>query len=237
MKSISVPENVRMTVLTGAGVSAESGISTFRDNNGLWETHRIEEVATPEAFERDPEMVWRFYKQRYFDSLKAKPNKAHLTLKKIQDKLGDSFRLITQNVDGLHKKSGSRNVIEMHGALDHCSCTECDTIYYMKDVNLDDELPQCECGGVLRPYIVWFGEVPYFIDEIYDILEKTDILVVIGTSGVVYPAAQFLMVVKNEGAYTIGINLEKPDNFAFFDEFHLGKAGELLPELYNIWFK
>ena len=237
MRSIRINDNTRLTVLTGAGISAESGIATFRGNNGLWENHRMEEVATPEAFERNPEMVWRFYKYRYHDSLKALPNKGHKTMKLLEDKLGTNFNLITQNVDGLHLKSGCRNVIEMHGALNRCFCTDCNTRFKMEEVNLEDSLPVCTCGGALRPDIVWFGEIPYQMDEIYDILEKTEILLVVGTSGSVYPAAQFLMHVRYAGGYAIGVNLDKPDNFGFFNEFHQGKAGELLPELYKIWFK
>ncbi len=237
MRSIRIPDNARMTVLTGAGISAESGIATFRGNNGLWENHRMEEVATPEAFERNPEMVWRFYKYRYKDSLSAQPNAAHSTLKDVEEKLGEGFNLITQNVDGLHLRSGCKRVIEMHGALDRCFCTDCNTRYKMEDIDLSDEIPECKCGGVLRPDIVWFGEIPYCMDEIYRILEKTEILLVVGTSGSVYPAAQFLMHVRYSGGYAIGVNLDKPDNFGFFNEFHQGKAGELLPQLSKLWFK
>lgn len=222
----------KVLVLTGAGISAESGIKTFRDSNGLWENHRVEDVASPEGFKRNPAMVWDFYKQRYAQSLSVQPNSAHLALAKLEEHLGNDFHIITQNVDGLHFRAGSHRVYEMHGRLETCFCVSCRTPYEMKDVDLSIPIPKCErCADMLRPDIVWFGEIPYYLYEIEDLLKDTDYFLIIGTSGVVYPAAGFVMTAKLFGAHTIGINLEKPDNMGFFDEFHLGNCGEVLPPI------
>ncbi|MCB5268857.1 MAG: NAD-dependent deacylase [Candidatus Cloacimonetes bacterium] len=219
-------------VLTGAGISAESGIKTFRDSNGLWENHRVEDVASPEGFIRNPNLVWDFYKQRYTQSISVEPNGAHLALVKLEKHLGDKFHIITQNVDCLHTRAGSRRIYEMHGRLDSCFCTRCRTHFKIEDIDLAVQLPHCElCGALLRPDIVWFGEIPYYLYEIEELLKNSDYFLIIGTSGVVYPAAGFVMTAKLFGAHTIGINLEKPDNMGFFDEFHLGKCGELLPPI------
>lgn len=225
-----------ITVLTGAGISAESGVKTFRGNNGLWENHRIEEVATPSAFKKNPEMVWKFYKQR-INQLKAiKPNPAHDSLKKLEDFLEQDLFLITQNVDGLHHDAGNKRVLEMHGNLRTCRCTECNLQYAVNQVNLEKNIPRCcECNEYLRPNVVWFGEMPKFLSQINSYLSQANYFIIIGTSGIVYPAAQFLPIAKRNGAVTIGINLEKPANLSFIDEFHQGKAGKLLPELVKIW--
>ena len=229
-------KNERLVILTGAGISAESGLRTFRDNNGLWENYRVEQVATPQAFKRDPEMVWRFYKERYSQLKKAKPNAGHLAIKKLEIFFQKNFFLVTQNVDGLHLAAGNEKVLEMHGSLHKCFCTRCKTRYKFEDIDLSQNIPGClNCEGQLRPDIVWFGEMPYFLDEINKILSKTDYFLVIGTSGVVYPAAQFLYIAKNYGAHTIGINLEEPSNMQFIDEFHKGKSGDLLPKLVDLW--
>ncbi len=229
-------KNERLFILTGAGISAESGLRTFRDNNGLWENYRVEQVATPQAFKRDPGMVWRFYKERYSQLKKAKPNAGHFAIKKLEDFFQENFFLVTQNVDGLHLTAGNKKVLEMHGSLHKCFCTRCKTRYKFEDIDLSQNIPGClNCEGQLRPDIVWFGEMPYFLDEINKILSKTDYFLVVGTSGVVYPAAQFLYIAKNYGADTIGINLEEPDNMQFIDEFHKGKSGDLLPKLVDLW--
>ena len=226
----------KITILTGAGISAESGIKTFRDANGLWENHKIEEVASPKAFSESPQTVWRFYKQRYFQLSEVKPNPAHFALKRLEQTFGDNFTLITQNVDGLHKEAGSKNVLEMHGNLHHCFCSVCFNNFLMKNMDLTKEVPICpQCNGFLRPDIVWFGEMPYFMDKIENALTNCDYFIVIGTSGVVYPAAQFLAIARHYGARTIGINKEKPANYHLFDEFFEAKAGELLPELVSYW--
>ena len=226
----------KITVLTGAGISAESGIKTFRDRDGLWENHRIEEVASPIAFSKNPEMVWKFYKQRYLQLAKVFPNSAHFALKKLEDFSGSNFNLITQNVDGLHQIAGNQNVLEMHGSLRHCFCSKCLQSFEIKEIDLDQIIPKCtHCTGNLRPDIVWFGEMPYKMGIIDKILENTKYLIVIGTSGIVYPAARFLSIAKYFGAKAIEINLEYPLNSTVLDEFHQGKAGEMLPELIERW--
>ncbi|MEA3475617.1 MAG: NAD-dependent deacylase [Candidatus Cloacimonadota bacterium] len=226
----------KIVVLTGAGVSAESGLKTFRDSDGLWENYRVEDVATSEAFNNNPELVWEFYKQRYEQLKTAKPNPAHFALKKLEDLTGDNFSLITQNIDGLHTQAGNRNVIEMHGSIGRCFCVKCNNDYSISEINLDELIPSCpECKGMLRPDVVWFGELPYHLDRINDLIKEADYFIIIGTSGMVYPAAGFLQVAKYYKAITIGINREKPANFQFIDRFYQGKAGELLPKLVDEW--
>ncbi|MCD4819748.1 MAG: NAD-dependent deacylase [Candidatus Cloacimonetes bacterium] len=226
----------KITALTGAGISAESGIKTFRDRDGLWENHRIEEVASPVAFSKNPEMVWEFYKQRYLQLAKVSPNSAHFALKKMEDFCSSNFNLITQNVDGLHQIAGNINVLEMHGSLRQCFCSKCLHSFEMKEIDFEQKIPKCDhCSGNLRPNIVWFGEMPYEMEKIDKILENTKYFIVIGTSGIVYPAARFLSIAKYFGAKAIEINLEYPINSVVLDEFHLGKAGILLPELIEKW--
>ncbi len=233
---IKVTKKTRLLVLTGAGISAESGIKTFRDSGGLWENHRVEDVATPEGFERDPKMVWRFYKARLEQAKQAAPNPGHLALAKLEEWLGDYFHLITQNVDGLHTAAGNTRVIEMHGALSTCFCTQCGIRYYMEEVDLSPDLPICpKCQGVLRPDIVWFGEFPYKMDEIDRLLHTCDVLLVVGTSGVVYPAAGFVMTARYLGAKTICVNPNPMERDDFIDEFHQERAGEALPRLAELW--
>lgn len=235
---IKITEKTKILVLTGAGISAESGIKTFRDSGGLWENHRVEDVASPIGFRRDPRLVWQFYKMRWEDAKSAKPNAAHLALADLEDKLGDNFRLITQNVDGLHQKAGSKRIWEMHGSLNHCFCTKCKASYPMEKIDLKMALPACAvCKGLLRPNIVWFGEIPYHLSEIEDALKECDIFLIVGTSGVVYPAAGFVMSAKLLGARTVAVNLDKPDNLGFIDEFHQGRSGEILPILLSNWYK
>ena len=229
-------KNDLIVVLTGAGISAESGIKTFRDYDGLWENHRVEDVATPEAFDRDPVMVWRFYKERYFQSLDVQPNAGHYALVDLEKYFGDNFLLITQNVDGLHERAGSKRVLEMHGKLLTCFCVGCKANYKMNEVDLNPEIPTCPaCGKFLRPDIVWFGEMPYFLEEIYQALKKVSVFISIGTSGHVYPASYFIAMAKQNKAKTISVNFERPENNIFIEEFHQGKAGELLPELVKEW--
>ncbi len=233
---IRVCPQTRLLVLTGAGISAESNLKTFRDSGGLWENQRVEDVATPQAFESDPELVWRFYKDRWLQAQAASPNPGHLALAKLEDWLGNNFSLITQNVDGLHSAAGNTRVIEMHGALRTCLCTRCETRFYLEEVDLDPALPRCpKCQGELRPDIVWFGELPYRMQEIDDLLQNCDVFLVVGTSGVVYPAAGFVMTARYLGAKTIAVNLQPTKGPSFFDEFHQGRAGEILPRLVDSW--
>lgn len=208
--NFTLSKNDKLVVLTGAGVSAESGLKTFRDNNGLWENHKVEDVATPQAFIRNPIMVWKFYKQRFMQLSNVKPNTGHYALCKLEEYLKDNFTLITQNVDGLHHLAGSKNVLEMHGSLSKSVCTKCNQEMHMKDVDLSVDLPICsECGGELRPKVTWFGEVPYHLDNIFRSLQEADYFLVLGTSGTVYPAAQFVAIAKSQNAKTICVNLTK----------------------------
>jgi NAD-dependent deacetylase len=225
-------QKTKLIVLTGAGISAESGIRTFRDSNGLWEDHSIDEVATPQALNRNPKLVWQFYKQRYENVCKVKPNDGHLALVKLEEYLQSNFVIITQNIDGLHQMAGNRNVIEMHGSINQCFCVDCRKRTKTDALDLSLDLPTCpHCGGLMRPDIVWFGEIPYHLEEIDVLIQHVDIFMVVGTSGVVYPAAQFVYVAKMRGADTISVNLEPPENVDLFDEFHQGRSGEVLPKL------
>ena len=234
METIPFDRATRLTVMTGAGISAESGVSTFRDSGGLWSKYRVEEVATPEAFAADPRKVWEFYQARRAQLGTVEPNAAHYALAKLEAAMPPKhFALITQNVDDLHRRAGSQNIIQMHGELAKVRCTLCGTI----TETLDDlgPLPHCDCGAMLRPHIVWFGEIPMFMDEIDEAVRACHLFLVVGTSGVVYPAAGMLALAKASGARTVGVNLDAPDNVTYIDHFFQGKAGELLPNLVENW--
>jgi NAD-dependent deacetylase len=225
-------------VLTGAGVSAESGIATFRDANGLWENHRVEEVASPEGFEADPRVVWRFYGQRRAQALTVAPNPAHLALAALEQRQGDRLYLCTQNVDGLHEAAGSRQVVHMHGELmkTRCSDPACETAPFTDTRCEFAALPRCACGALQRPHIVWFGEMPFELLPIRRRVQKADVFVCVGSSGMVYPAAGLVGEMQyrrsqGERVRSIYVGLERPANADQFDEVHLGKAGELLPGL------
>ena len=229
--------DMRVVALTGAGISAESGIRTFRANDGVWENHRIEDVATPFAWERDPRLVWRFYQGRRRQLLDVNPNPAHEALVSLESYL-DEFLLITQNVDDLHSRAGSEKLIYMHGELCKLRCEMCgEIIDAMDDEHLQNQYVECvQCANKrLRPHIVWFHEMPLRMDEIYDAVGECDVFIAIGTSGHVYPAAGLLSVAKDIGAHCIGINLDPPENVILFDEFHQGLAGELVPALIAKW--
>ncbi len=233
---MNITKNTKVVVLTGAGISAESGIKTFRDAGGLWENYNVEDVATPQAFNRNPILVWGFYKQRYKQSKTVSPNPAHYALVELENYLEDNFSLITQNVDNLHNVAGTKRIIEMHGNLTECFCVSCDTHFRLDEIDLVQDIPFCpECRGVLRPNVVWFGEIPYHLDRINTLVSQCDYFIVVGTSGVVYPAAGLLQLAKYTGAETIGINLEKPENIYSIDYFYQGKAGEILPKLVKQW--
>lgn len=223
----------RLFVLTGAGISAESGLATFRGSGGLWNGYRVEEVATPEAWEANPELVWRFYSMRRRDAMAAEPNAAHRALAALEEQMDDRFYLCTQNVDDLHERGGSRRIHHMHGTLFQSRCVRCeepfsDTKFYESA----GELPACEtCGAPVRPHIVWFGEMPLAMDQIYRELDRATVLLVIGTSGSVYPAAGFVHVANQRGIKTMYIGPEEPQNADAFDEILLGTATELVPRL------
>ena len=228
----------KVVVLTGAGISAESGVRTFRDNDGLWENHRVEDVATPEAWIRDPSLVWRFYQARRTQLLEVEPNPAHLALAQLEPKT-QSLTLITQNVDDLHERGGSESVIHMHGSLQSLRCEATgQSEVRMDEGDLGMDFVLCNCcaeASRMRPDIVWFGEIPMEMDVIYRKVEDCDVFIVIGSSGHVYPAAGLVNVANSHGAHTILINFELPVNGIDFDEVHIGKAGEVLPELVRNW--
>ena len=224
----------RVFVLTGAGVSAESGVPTFRDAGGLWEQHRVEDVATPEGFERAPELVWRFYSERRKKAATVQPNAAHLALARLGEQIGDDLFLCTQNVDALHERAGSRGVWHMHGRLLSTRCSECSRAPF-DDESAYEKAPRCDCGALLRPDVVWFGEMPYGLSRIYQALEDCDLFVTVGSSGAVYPAAGFVSHLRHLGrARCIYVGLEKPENAHAFDECRLGKAGDLVPSLFKL---
>jgi len=215
-------------------VSAESGIDTFRASDGLWERHRVEDVATPEAFVRDPELVQRFYDMRREAAQTARPNPAHEALARLDREWAKrpdhDLLIVTQNIDDLHERAGASRVLHMHGELLNAWCTACDVRSRWTDTLIDR--PACpECGErALRPDIVWFGEMPYRMDEIFGALRNADLFVSIGTSGAVYPAAGFVQNAKDLGAKTLELNLERSQGSHWFDETRLGPAGTIVPK-------
>ena len=219
-----------IVILTGAGISAESGLATFRGPDGLWEGHRVEDVATPEAFDRDPALVHAFYDARRARLGQAEPNAAHRALARLDAEWPGELLIVTQNVDDLHERAGARRVLHMHGELKSAWCLGCDA-----RVRWDDGLgdhpscPQCGKAGRLRPDIVWFGEMPYEMDRIDRALMDADLFVSIGTSGAVYPAAGFVQTARYCGARTLEMNLDPSLASYHFHESRIGKAGELVP--------
>jgi NAD-dependent deacetylase len=223
-------------VLTGAGVSAESGLPTFRGANGLWRGYRVEDVATPGAFAADPGLVWQFYSERRQRHQTVQPNPAHFALAEFERRLGDRFFLCTQNVDSLHEQGGSKRVVHMHGRImqSRCSSGSCSSRPFddTSSYQTSDEVPRClMCGALIRPHICWFGEVPFEMDLILHQLQAATVLLTVGTSGVVEPAASFVRMARRNRARTIYVGPEEPSNSGFFDEVMLGKAGEVLPDL------
>jgi NAD-dependent deacetylase len=222
-----------IVVLTGAGISAESGIKTFRASDGLWEEHAIEDVASPEGFARDPALVQRFYNQRRQQLLsdEVKANPAHFALAELEKKFDGDFLLVTQNIDDLHERGGSENIIHMHGELlkSHCSYSQ-KVFEQREDLAVDNVCACCSKKGRLRPHIVWFGEMPLKMNAITVAIQKCDLFLSIGTSGNVYPAAGFVKEADYFGAHTVEINLEPTMQQSQFKEQIYGKAGEVLPE-------
>ncbi|WP_380180973.1 Sir2 family NAD+-dependent deacetylase [Kalamiella sp. sgz302252] len=222
----------RVVVLTGAGISAESGIRTFRASDGLWEEHKVEDVATPEGFARDPQKVQAFYnaRRRQLTSDEIKPNAAHEALAKLEAALGDHFLLVTQNIDNLHERAGNRNVIHMHGELLKVRCVSSgQVLHWQEDVKESDRCHCCQFPSALRPHVVWFGEMPLQMDEIYQALAQADYFIAIGTSGHVYPAAGFVHEAKLQGAHTVELNLEPSQVGSEFEEKEYGLASEVVP--------
>ena len=232
MPILRVTPSDRVFVLTGAGVSAESGIRTFRDAGGLWETYRFEEVASPEGWAAHPEVVSRFYGQRRAQAVGCEPNPANRALAALAQQLGDRLFLCTQNVDDLHEKAGSPRVHHMHGELFRSRCDTCDRPPF-EDRVAHRTIPLCACGGRIRPNIVWFGEVPFDMDLIGEALARCTLFITVGSSGAVYPAAGFVASVKGR-ARTVYVGPEAPDNAGSFDERLLGKAGAILPTLFEV---
>ncbi len=221
---------MKVVVLTGAGVSAESGVPTFRDADGLWEGHRVEDVATPEAFDAQPAVVQAFYDARRAALAAVGPNPAHVALARLGLELGDDLLLVTQNIDDLHERAGSPAVLHMHGELLRAWCTACGDRTRWPGA-LGDHPPCPGCGrAALRPDVVWFGEIPYRMEEILDALVVADLFVSVGTSGAVYPAAGFVQQARAFGARTLELNLQPSEGSRWFHESRQGPAGLLVPE-------
>src|SRR5580704_15804251 len=225
----------RLFVLTGAGISAESGLATFRGSGGLWNGHPVEEVATPEAWQANPGLVWRFYSQRRRDALAAQPNAAHKALAKIEERLGDHFYLCTQNVDDLHERAGSRRIHHMHGSLFQSRCTRTNETFPDQSFYDDpNDFPICKtCHASIRPHIVWFGEIPLDMDAIHRELNRATVLLVVGTSGSVYPAAGFVDIANQRGIRSIYVGPEEPLNAESFDDIILSPATQALQSLFE----
>src|SRR5437763_15087539 len=219
-----------IVILTGAGVSAESGLATFRGPDGLWEGHRVEDVATPEAFKRDPALVHAFYNARRASLATVEPNAAHRALARLDAEWPGELLLVTQNVDDLHERAGSKRLIHMHGENRKAWCLACDERFpWQGTMSTESSCSICGATGHLRPDIVWFGEMPYEMGEIEEALRTCDLFVSIGTSGAVYPAAGFVQTARYCDAKTLEMNLEPSIGSMFFDESRIGKASELVP--------
>jgi NAD-dependent deacetylase len=228
----------RVVILTGAGISAESGIPTFRDANGLWNQHRVEEVASPEGWAADASLVWKFYAQRRREAAPCMPNAAHLAVAELEARLGEHFLLVTQNVDDLHEKAGSKRIVHMHGELykSRCEDPKCTTAVFVDTQLHERALPLCVCGARQRPHIVWFGEMPFEMHTIKRAVQAADVFITIGSSGSVYPAAGLVGEItyrkqQGEQARSIYLGLQRPDNAASFDDVILGPASVTVPTL------
>ena len=235
--SISVVPTDRVFVLTGAGISAESGLPTFRASDGLWAGYNVQEICTPEALERNPALVWDFYSRRRADCAKAAPNPAHIALAELEAQIPGRFFLCTQNVDDLHERAGSVNLIHMHGELAKSRCErECgrppvdDRAVYASL----DEVGRCPCGARLRPHIVFFGEIPLEMPRIEREISRSTLMLVVGTSGSVYPAANFVHWARQAGARTVYICPERPLNASAFTQIVEGEAGRVMPGLFSL---
>ncbi len=233
-KVVFMLENI--VILTGAGISAESGIPVFRSETGLWEEHKVDDVATPEGYERDPELVRNFYNTLRANLKKVAPNPAHLALAELQKKWKNGrVTIVTQNIDDLHERAGSVNILHMHGELLKQSCYRahggCGRVFdILEDQKETDQCPVCHRTGTLRPHIVWFGEMPLYMDQIANELKNADLFISIGTSGVVYPAAGFVSTARSYGVPTVEFNLEPSATKGYFDYGVYGKAGTTLPK-------
>ena len=224
-----------VTVLTGAGISAESGVPTFRSTDGLWRGYRPEELATPEAFRRDPVRVLEWYRKRRVAISAVTPNEGHHALARMEN-LISSFTLVTQNIDGLHDCAGSRGVVELHGNIHRCYCQSCQRRYQAADVPSEEDMPRCSCGGVIRPDVVWFGEtLPVeAVTLAQSASESCDVFLLVGTSAVVYPAAGLPLLASDRGAYVVEVNTEETGLTGAVDESLLGRSGQVLPDLASL---
>lgn len=240
---LPIGERTRVLVLTGAGISAESGLATFRGAGGLWDGHPVDQVASPGGFAADPELVWRFYSMRRAAAAAAEPNAAHRALVALEERLGERFLLVTQNVDGLHARAGSRRLVEVHGTLWRTRCSSCLRSPYADDAYpVEPPLPRCACGALLRPDIVWFGEMlgaaeTGWIDAFMrDARRSGDpfVFLAVGTSGNVYPAAGYVAVARSHGAVAWLANLDPAENVGAFDHFVAGPAASTLPRLLGV---
>ncbi len=219
-----------IVILTGAGVSAESGLGTFRDKDGLWTRYDLNEVATPEGFARDPSLVHAFYNIRRRNVLASKPNAAHTALANLEHRSSATVLLITQNVDNLHEQAGSRNLLHMHGELLKVRCAACKFVgSWLDDLSVSTACPQCGAPGGLRPDVVWFGERPKYMDDICGALSRCDLFISVGTSGSVYPANSFVAEARAVNARTVELNLEPSEDASLFAEKHYGPATEIVP--------
>lgn len=219
-----------IVILTGAGVSAESGLATFRGPDGLWEGHRVEDVCTPEAYRRDPALVHAFYDARRAKLGTVEPNPAHEALSRLDREWSGNLLLVTQNVDDLHERAGSKRLLHMHGELMSGWCLACDKrLAWPGPMGEEASCPECTTAGHVRPDIVWFGEMPYGMEGIDAAVQRCDLFVSIGTSGAVYPAAGFVQTARYCGAKTLEMNLEPSLGSYLFDETRTGPAGELVP--------
>jgi NAD-dependent deacetylase len=232
---IEISPTDRVFILTGAGISAESGLPTFRGEGGIWRQRRAEEIATPAAFQKNPQFVWEFYSMRRRKAAEVKPNPGHFALAALERSIGDRLFLCTQNVDNLHEQAASTNVLHMHGELFKSRCETCAKPPF-SDPNFYEPptpLPRCECGALIRPHICWFGETPFGMDKIFAALAHCTIFIAIGTSGVVEPAASFAAHAGRR-ARTFYVGPESPANNSAFNKSYLEKSGEILPCLFNI---
>jgi len=220
----------KIVVLTGAGLSAESGLGTFRGHDGLWDHFNIEDVATPEGFARNPVMVHDFYNMRRGWLKEAKPNAAHVALARLEQANGSDVLTVTQNIDGLHEAAGTHHLIHMHGELGRALCVRCGTsLPWTQDLSPATGCPVCRKPGYMRPDVVWFGEMPREMDRIHEALRQCDLFVSVGTSGMVYPAAGFVAEAASEGAHTVELNLDPSEGASLFAEAHYGPATEVVP--------
>lgn len=222
-----------LLVITGAGISKESGVPTFRGKDGLWESFRAEDLATPYAFERDPALVWRWYDWRRGIIRSCEPNKGHFAVKELSELFSSRFFLITQNVDGLHERTGIKDMIAIHGNIFRVRCIKESRTFELFDVPLKEIPPKCSCGSLLRPDVVWFGEaIPSeLLNKAYEMIERADTLLVVGTSGIVHPVASFPYMVKRKGGFIIEVNIESTPITEIADITLFGKAAEILPEV------